>query len=86
MGLLKGLPDLCIMYPHKILWLEVKTAVGRFSPDQKKIARFLQDDCWGGMHALYRVNSLEIAQEIIREYGSAPPEGSACPGLEIKTT
>lgn len=43
-GVRAGAPDLCVALPGgRVLWIEVKTAEGRLSPDQRKFHAALQD-------------------------------------------
>ena len=65
MGQLAGMPDLCVMFPTKIVWLEVKAAGGSMSGNQRKIKQMLTDKQWNFLHSVHRVTSLEEAQKIL---------------------
>jgi hypothetical protein len=58
-GLLKGASDLIMVVPNKVYWIEMKTATGRQSPEQKSFE--LSVNNLGFDYLLFR--SLEEFQE-----------------------
>ena len=46
MGLMAGMPDILIVGPNRLIGLELKTAVGRQSPDQKAVAARFERCGW----------------------------------------
>lgn len=45
-GLMAGMPDILVVGPGKLVGLELKTAVGRQSPDQKAVAARFERCGW----------------------------------------
>jgi hypothetical protein len=45
-GLMPGMPDILVVGPSRLIGLELKTAVGRQSPDQKAVAARFERCGW----------------------------------------
>ena len=64
-GLLSGAPDLALCLPHgRILWLEVKTASGVLSEQQRQVHQLLLD--LG--HKVAVVRAVEEVRDVLRLY------------------
>jgi hypothetical protein len=62
MGVLAGVPDICIVHRGVNIALEFKSAGGKLSPDQKRIMRTLHENGW---HVAV-VYSAEEAKDFVR--------------------
>lgn len=60
-GMLDGVSDLVIVIPNKIIWIELKSDIGRQRPDQKHF----EDKIKGLGFEYYIVRSLEEFKKII---------------------
>jgi hypothetical protein len=62
----RGCPDHIVLIPRRnALFFEVKTAVGRLSPEQQQVARCIQDTG----HWWFLVRSVEDVEAALREFG-----------------
>ena len=65
MGLHKGVPDLCIMWPGGFGYLELKAPKGALSDDQKAF----RNACHLCRARWAQVRSMELAEGVLRDWG-----------------
>ena len=66
-GVKRGTPDICIMLPHgRVGWMELKTARGRQSLEQKGFAA----RCARLDHPYALIRSIDDAKDALREWGA----------------
>lgn len=63
-GMLNGVADLEVILPNKVLFIELKTAIGKQSPDQIVMQQKLTE--LG--HSYYLVRSLEEFKQVISKH------------------
>ena len=60
----KGIPDLCTMKNGRTIWLEIKSARGRLTPEQNTLGKLIRDK---GGEEWYIVMSLEDVINVINK-------------------